>query len=114
MSRRMLLALLFGLLLVTAPLVRAEEEEYDEADDADDDDDDDGDDGDKATKMDEKDVVVITKDNWEDKIKKSKFALVRFGLQWMSIVPVDQNRMGAGGCMGSAWLGSAGQRACDG
>jgi hypothetical protein len=67
MSHRQWLALMLGLLLVCAPLIRAEEEEYD---------DDDSDDSKDEKGGEEKDVVVITKDNFESKIKGSKFALV--------------------------------------
>lgn len=66
LSRKALLAILLGLLLVSAPLIKADEEEYDD-DDAEEADDKGGE---------EKDVVVITKDNFADKIKGSKFALV--------------------------------------
>jgi hypothetical protein len=65
MTRAQWFALLFGVLLVSAPLIRAEEDEYD-------------DDEEEAAGGDsDGDVVVITKDNWEEKVKKSKFALVR-------------------------------------
>lgn len=67
MTRAQWLALLLGVLLLTAPLIRAEEEEYE---------DDDDDTGGDAKDGDDKDVVVITKDNFDEKIKKSKFALV--------------------------------------
>lgn len=67
MTKLQWLALLLGLLLVTAPLIRAE-------DDDDDDDDDASDDAEAAGSEDA--VVVITKANFEDKIKASKFALV--------------------------------------
>ena len=69
MTRAQWLALLLGILLVSAPLIRAEEEEYEDNDD------DDSDSG--SGSGDEKDVVVITQANFEDKVKKSKFALVR-------------------------------------
>lgn len=70
MSRAQWLALLLGVLLVSAPLIRAEaEEEYEDGDDEEEDA--------GAAKGDaEKDVVVITKANWEEKVKKSKYALV--------------------------------------
>lgn len=70
MTRLQWFALLFGLLLVTAPLIRAEEEEYE-------DDDDDDSEEEASGDADDKDVLVITKDNFDDKIKGSKFALVR-------------------------------------
>jgi hypothetical protein len=69
MKRAQLLALLFGVLLLSAPLIKAEEEEYD--DDSEDEAEP------EAGSPDEKDVVVVGKDNWEEKVKKSKFALVR-------------------------------------
>jgi protein disulfide-isomerase A1 len=73
MSHRQWLALMLGLLLVCAPLIRAEEEEYD---------DDDSDDSKDEKGGEEKDVVVITKDNFESKIKGSKFALLEFYAPW--------------------------------
>jgi hypothetical protein len=68
MNKLQWLALLLGLLLVSAPLIRgAEDEDYD-----------DGDEDDKSeSKADAGDVVVITKSNFKDKVGKSKFALVR-------------------------------------
>jgi hypothetical protein len=55
MQRAKWAALGLALLLVSVPLIRADEE----------------------AEEDDKDVVVITKDNWKDKIEGSKFALVR-------------------------------------
>ena len=74
MSRTAILALLLGLMLVAAPLIRAEEaDEYDEeAEEGE------APAGDEA----EKDVVIITEDNFEEKVKKSKFALVEFYAPW--------------------------------
>jgi len=69
MTRAQWFALVFGVLLLSAPLIRAEEEEYeDEAEEEAD-----------AGSSDEKDVVVITTANFDEKVKKSKFALVRGG-----------------------------------
>lgn len=70
MKRAQWLALLLGILLVTAPLIRADEEEYDDGDD---------DDEEAASTGEDKDVVVITAANFEEKVKKSKFALVGLG-----------------------------------
>ena len=67
MNKWQILALLLGALLLSAPLVRSEEE-YDEGDDE----------GDAAAggADDDKDVVVVTEKNFEEKVKGSKFALV--------------------------------------
>lgn len=67
---KLLIAALFGLLLLAAPFVRADDEEYedDSADDADDK---------KGDGDDEKDVKVLTQKNWDELVKGSKFALVR-------------------------------------
>lgn len=65
---KLLIAALFGLLLLSAPFVRADDEEY-EDDSSDDAEEAKGDD-------DEKDVKVITQKNWDEIVKGSKFALV--------------------------------------
>lgn len=69
MNRWQWFALLFGVLLLTAPLIKAEEEDYE---------DDHDEEGAAAAPAgdDEKDVLVITQDNFDDKVKKGKFALV--------------------------------------
>jgi protein disulfide-isomerase A1 len=71
MSKWQFFALLLGVLLLTAPLIRAEEDDYE-------------DEGDEAEKPsdDDPDVVVVTADNFEDKVKKAKFALVEFYAPW--------------------------------
>ncbi len=67
MSRYQLLALLFGLLLVSAPFVRADDEyEGDEGEDEEG----------APPSSDEKDVVVLTTKNFKDLIKKHKYVLV--------------------------------------
>jgi hypothetical protein len=81
-AARALAALGLALLLVSVPLIRADEEEGGE---------------------DDKDVVVITKDNWDDKIKKSKFALVGRD--------ADRAAARAGGRAGRAAAGGANARA---
>jgi protein disulfide-isomerase A1 len=72
---KLLIAALFGLLLLAAPFVRADDEEYedDSADDADDK---------KEDSEDEKDVKVLTQKNWDELVKGSKFALVEFYAPW--------------------------------
>ncbi|GFR44575.1 hypothetical protein Agub_g5850 [Astrephomene gubernaculifera] len=77
MSRWSILALLLGLLLVAAPFSKhqlaAASDEYD----------DDDEDAPSAPKDDdEKDVVVVTVKNWDDTVKKAKFALVEFYAPW--------------------------------
>ncbi|GBF92427.1 hypothetical protein Rsub_04531 [Raphidocelis subcapitata] len=72
MTRAQWLALLFGILLVAAPLVRAEEDEYE----------DDEEEAASSGSPDEKDVLVVTKDLFDSKVKKSKFALVEFYAPW--------------------------------
>lgn len=74
MSRWQLVALLLGLLLVAAPFAKHNgvyaDDEYEDEDG-----------GDAPAEGDadpsEKDVVVITKDNFDTAVKKAKFALVR-------------------------------------
>ena len=66
MSRRAALLALLGLLLVAAPMASLADEDYDE----------DEDEKAKGGEDEEKDVVVATQKNWDDVIKKSKFALV--------------------------------------
>jgi protein disulfide-isomerase A1 len=67
MSRWSLLAFTLGLLLVAAPFSKnqlAWADEYEEDDDE------------EAPSDDDKDVVVVTTANFDDIVKKSKFALV--------------------------------------
>ena len=73
MSKFHLLALLMGVLLVTVPFTRNSAL-------ASDDDDDDSDDG---------DVVVLTEKNFDDIVKKSKFALVGVKILDLSPCPRD-------------------------
>eukprot|EP00879_Flechtneria_rotunda_P001589 GHRR01001748.1.p1 GENE.GHRR01001748.1~~GHRR01001748.1.p1 ORF type:complete len:106 (+),score=14.56 GHRR01001748.1:179-496(+) len=72
---KLFLAALLGLLLVSAPFVRGEEDDYE--DDA-------ADDKEEGASADseEQDVVVITQKNFDDVVKKSKFALVEFYAPW--------------------------------
>eukprot|EP00878_Enallax_costatus_P040642 GHUV01046972.1.p1 GENE.GHUV01046972.1~~GHUV01046972.1.p1 ORF type:complete len:251 (-),score=40.12 GHUV01046972.1:287-1039(-) len=72
---KLLIAALFGLILLSAPFVRAEEEEYedDSAEDTEEK---------KADGDDEKDVKVLTQKNWDELVKGSKFALVEFYAPW--------------------------------
>lgn len=58
LTRKALLALAIGLLVVAAPLARGNDDEDDDSAD------------------DEKDVVVLTKDNFDKIMKKHKYALV--------------------------------------
>ena len=66
MSKWQFLALLLGVLLLTAPLIKAEEDDYEEEAEG------------EAEKPsdDDPDVVVITEANFEETVKKAKFALV--------------------------------------
>lgn len=66
MKRQSWIALLLLGLVLASACVRAEEEDYDEEE---------GEDA-AASGGDEGDVVVLTKDNFEEKVKQSKFALV--------------------------------------
>lgn len=66
MDKRILLAVLFGCLLLSAPLVRSEDDDYEDGDEA----------SAPAGDDEEKDVVVVTEKNFEEKVKKTKFALV--------------------------------------
>ena len=70
---KLLIAALFGLILLSAPFVRAEEEEYedDSAEDTEEK---------KADGDDDKDVKVLTQKNWDEVVKGSKFALVSASL----------------------------------
>jgi hypothetical protein len=70
---KLLIAALFGLLLLSAPFVRGEEE----AEKEDEYEDDSASEDSKGGDDDEKDVVVITTKNWDDTVKKAPFALVR-------------------------------------
>eukprot|EP00775_Hariotina_reticulata_P003132 gene3132-3410_t len=72
---KLLLAALLGLLLLSAPFIRADDDEYE--DDAADEKE-----GAAAGSEEEKDVVVITQKNFDDVVKKSKFALVEFYAPW--------------------------------
>lgn len=68
---KLLIAALFGLLLLSAPFVRGEEaEKEDEYED------DSASEDSKGGDDEEKDVVVITTKNWDDTVKKAPFALV--------------------------------------
>jgi protein disulfide-isomerase A1 len=71
MSKWNFLALTLGLLLVAAPFTKHQFALADEYDD-----DDDEDDAPAAPKDDDVDVVVVTTKNWDETVKKSKFALV--------------------------------------
>lgn len=76
MSRFNLLALLLGLLLVAAPFTRnfaAANDEYDE------DEEDGEEEAGEGKDPSEKDVVVLTKANWEEFVGQKKFALVWVG-----------------------------------
>lgn len=69
-SKQWLVLVALGLLLASAPLIRADEYEED-------------DDGDAPTgDPDEKDVVVLTTKNFDTIVGKSKFALVEFYAPW--------------------------------
>lgn len=70
---KLLIAALFGLILLSAPFVRAEDEEYedDSAEDTEEK---------KAEGDDDKDVKVLTQKNWDELVKGSKFALVSSSL----------------------------------
>lgn len=78
MSKLQLFALLFGCLLLAAPLTRvnAEDDEYE------DDEEDEAAEDDSADKDAEKDVVVLTDDTLEKAIEDSEFALVEFYAPW--------------------------------
>uniref|UniRef100_A0A383WK23 Protein disulfide-isomerase n=1 Tax=Tetradesmus obliquus TaxID=3088 RepID=A0A383WK23_TETOB len=74
---KLLIAALFGLLLLSAPFVRGEEaEKEDEYED------DSASEDSKGGDDEEKDVVVITTKNWDDTVKKAPFALVEFYAPW--------------------------------
>ena len=79
MKSNTLLVLLVGFLVVAAPIARVYAAEAEAADEY-------GDDDDEAeapaapAEDDEKDVVVLTVKNFDDIVKKSKFALVRASL----------------------------------
>jgi protein disulfide-isomerase A1 len=78
MKKWQIIALLFGVLLLAAPLCRlasAEEEAGDYEDEEEDGAAAGGDDS-------EKDVVVVTAKNWDETVGKAKFALVEFYAPW--------------------------------
>lgn len=78
MDRKLLLAMLLAGLLISAPFVRSDEEDYD----------DDGDDAeDKKDSDDEPHVKVITTKNWDEIVGKAKFALVRLRAAWAREAP---------------------------
>jgi hypothetical protein len=78
MDRKLLLAMLLAGLLISAPFVRSDEEDYD----------DDGDDADeKKDSDDEPHVKVITTKNWDETVGKAKFALVRLRACWAPEAP---------------------------
>ncbi|KAG2446641.1 hypothetical protein HYH02_008213 [Chlamydomonas schloesseri] len=79
MSKWNLLALTLGLLLVAAPFTK---HQFAYATDAEYEDDEDDDDAPAAPKDDDVDVVVVTSKNWDETVKKSKFALVEFYAPW--------------------------------
>ena len=104
LSHKQWLALMLGLILVSAPLIKADEEEYDD-DDAEDKEDSKGGD----------DVVVITKDNFDDKVKGSKFALVSahwwpsnaLRAAWVRSQMVNQPSRAARAPLNPCWLAHA-------
>lgn len=68
MDRKLLLAMLLAGLLLTAPFIRADEEDYD----------DDSDEAEEKKEGDEEPhVKVITTKNWDETVGKAKYALVR-------------------------------------
>jgi len=73
MNKWQFLALLLGLLLLSAPLIRSEEDSYEE-------DEEEG--GEDKAGDDEKDVVVVTEKNFKDTVKGAKFALLEFYAPW--------------------------------
>jgi protein disulfide-isomerase A1 len=73
MDRKLLLAMLLAGLLISAPFIRADEEDYD-------------DDSDEAEEKKESDdephVKVLTTKNWDETVGKAKYALVEFYAPW--------------------------------
>jgi hypothetical protein len=68
MDRKLLLAMLLAGLLISAPFIRADEEDYDDdSDDAEE----------KKESDDEPHVKVLTTKNWDETVGKAKYALVR-------------------------------------
>lgn len=68
MDRKLLLAMLLAGLLISAPFVRADEEDYDDdSDDAEE----------KKDGDDEPHVKVLGAKNWDETVGKAKYALVR-------------------------------------
>ena len=72
MNKWQVLALLLGALLLSAPLVRSEEEYEDDSEEGE---------VPASGGDDEKDVLVVTEKNFEEKVKGSKFALVSVGVR---------------------------------
>lgn len=79
MDRKLLLAMLLAGLLISAPFIRADEEDYD-------DDSDEAEDG-KKESDDEPHVKVLTTKNWDETVGKAKYALVRAGQAVLPCLP---------------------------
>jgi hypothetical protein len=103
MDRKLLLAMLLGALLLSAPFARAEDEEYEDDEEA-------SEEGGKADD-DEPHVKVITTKNWDETVKAAKYALVsgawRVGCLW-----VGGPQRGAGRTAGQANGQPPPQRRC--
>lgn len=78
MDRKLLLAMLLAGLLISAPFIRADEEDYDDdSDEAED----------KKESDDEPHVKVLTTKNWDETVGKAKYALVRAGQAVLPCLP---------------------------
>lgn len=77
MDHKLLLAMLLAGLLLSAPFIRADEEDYD---------DDSEDAEEKKEGDDEPHVKVLTTKNWDETVGKAKYALVRF--EGMRVAPL--------------------------